>query len=93
MLKTIKAFGGLLTENVVMGLERDIMNHGRRNLEREGFPIVLEVYDEAVCEVHKSRVDEKLFKQCMEDVPGWVKALRIPVAVELWPEPSRCYKK
>lgn len=92
-LRTIKAFGGLLTENVVMGIERDIMTAGRRNLEREGFPVIMDAYDEAVCEVDEDKVDEKLFKQCMEDVPGWVKALRIPVAVELWPKPQLRYRK
>ena len=92
-LRTVKLFGGLLTENVVMGIERDIMTHGRRNLEKAGFPIVLEVYDEAVAEVEEWAVDEVAFKQCMEDVPAWCKALRIPVAVELWEKPSRRYHK
>jgi DNA polymerase len=92
-LTTIKAFGGLVTENVVMGIERDIMTHGRRNLEREGFPVVMEVYDEAVCEVGEDKVDEKLFAQCMEDVPTWVRHLKIPVAVELWPKPAKRYRK
>jgi DNA polymerase len=93
-MRPVKLFGGLLAENVVMGIERDIMVHGRRNLEREGFPVVFECYDEAMAECYdEDTVDEKLFAQCLEDVPAWCKALRIPVAVELWKKPSRRYHK
>ena len=84
---TSRVFGGLLTENVVMGIERDIMAHGKKNLEREGFPLILEVYDEALCEVREDRIDKRLFRQCMMDVPKWARQLQIPVDVpeeDIW---------
>lgn len=83
-LRTIDAFGGQLTENVVMGIERDIMTHGMILCEKNGFPICLEVHDEIVSEPLIADADEKAFQQIMEDVPSWVREIQIPVAVETW---------
>jgi DNA polymerase bacteriophage-type len=82
--RTVDTFGGQLCENVVMGIEVDIQRHGWANAERNGFPIVLECYDELVAEVEEWADDQKGFEQCLLDVPRWVKDLRIPVAVEGW---------
>src|ERR1700724_3855792 len=82
--KTINAFGGQLTENVVMGIERDIMTNAMFKLEKNGFPICLEVHDEIVSEPLAADADEKAFQQIMQDVPGWVKHIGIPIAVETW---------
>lgn len=82
--KRIKAFGGLLTENVVMGIECDIQRHAMFKCEKAGFPVVLEVYDEIVVEPEKANADEKAFKEILLDVEPWVKDLQIPVAVETW---------
>lgn len=81
---TIDAFGGQLTENVVMGIERDLMTHAMFALEKNGFPVVLEVHDEIVAEPLEYDADEAAFNQIMEDVPPWCRAIRIPVAVEGW---------
>lgn len=81
---TINAFGGLLTENVVMGIERDIMVGGMFRLEKAGFPVILNVYDEILCEPKREDADEKAFAQIMVDVEPWVKAIQIPIAVETW---------
>lgn len=82
--KTVDAFGGLLTENVVQGLARDLMVYAMFNLEQNGFPIVLTVHDEIVCEPLTAEADEKAFKEIMEDRPEWAKRLQIPIAVEMW---------
>jgi len=83
-LRTIDAFGGQLTENVVMGIERDLMTNAMILCERDGFPICLEVHDEIVSEPLIADADEKAFQQIMEDVPSWVRELQIPVKVETW---------
>lgn len=82
--KTVDAFGGLLTENVVQGLARDLMVNSMFNLEANGFPIILTVHDEIVCECENELADEIAFKQIMEQRPQWAKDLLIPVAVETW---------
>ena len=81
--KEVKAFGGLLTENVVMGIEVDIQRRAQMLCEKNGFPVVLEVYDEVVVEPEVG-ADEKAFKQILLDVEPWVKYLQIPIAVETW---------
>jgi DNA polymerase len=83
-MKTIDAFGGQLTENVVMGIERDLMTCAMLKCEENGMPVVLEVHDEIVVEPLKVDADEKAFQQIMLDVEPWAKALRIPIAVETW---------
>jgi DNA polymerase len=74
------AFGGQLAENIVMRIEVDIKNAGIHNLERAGYPVVLDVHDELVCELHKP--DKKVFTECMLDLPNWIKSYRIPVAID-----------
>lgn len=83
-LKTVEVFGGLLTENVVQGLARDILVNAMFKLEENGFPIILTVHDEIVCEPDIENADEKAFKQIMEERPDWVKHLQIPIEVETW---------
>jgi len=78
------AFGGQLAENVIMGMEADIMRRAQLKLEDEGFPICLEVHDEIVAEPLKADADEKAFEQIMLDVPDWVKYIEVPIAVECW---------
>lgn len=44
-------YGGVLTQNATGGTARDIMMHGLRNVERLGYPVVMQTYDEAVAEI------------------------------------------
>lgn len=89
--KTIDAFGGLMTENVVQALARDLMVHAMFKLEANGFPIVLTVHDEIVCEPDIVNADEQAFKEIMQDRPQWAIDMQIPVAVETWKDER--YKK
>lgn len=74
------AYGGLLTENVVQGMARDLLVHCMFLCERENIPTVLTVHDENVCESYASRA--KLFQELMTDRPDWAKQYRIPVAID-----------
>lgn len=82
--KTVHAFGGLLAENVVMGIECDIAREAMVKLENNNFPVVLEVHDEIVVEPKIKDADEKAIEQILLDVPDWVRAIKIPIAVEQW---------
>jgi DNA polymerase len=85
-MQRIHPFGGSITENVVMGIEVDIHRKGMQNLHKAGWPIVLEVYDEIVCEM--PRGDERKlaeqFEAMMLDQDEWVHQLRVPIATEVW---------
>lgn len=82
--RTRDMFGGLLTENVVMGIQRDLLTSAMFKCEKEGLPIILNVHDEIITEPELSRADPKMLVQIMQDVPQWAKDMRIPVSVEAW---------
>lgn len=82
--RTIDAYGGLNTENVVQALARDIMVAAMFKCEKEGLPVVLTVHDEIVTEPEHGKVDDKLLAQVMEDVPEWARQLQVPISVETW---------
>lgn len=82
--RTRDMFGGLLTENVVMGMQRDLLTTALFKCEKEGLPVVLNVHDEIITEPEASRADPKLLAQIMQDIPQWARDMQIPVSVEAW---------
>lgn len=87
---SVSAFGGQLTENIVMRIEVDVKNAGLCNLEKAGFPVVLDVHDELVAEL--SNPDKNAFAQCLLELPNWVKEYLIPVDIDK-PWIAERYKK
>ena len=45
------AYGGTWTENVVSGIARDVLAEAMLRVEGAGYPIILTIHDEIVCEV------------------------------------------
>jgi DNA polymerase len=88
---TVNAYGGLLTENVVQALARDLMVTAMFKAERENMPVILTVHDEIVSEVRSDLADAKALRQIMEDRPAWAMELGIPVSAETWT--GDCYRK
>lgn len=66
-------YGGLITENIVQAVARDIMAHGLQNLERAGYHIVLHVHDEAVAEVPAGFGSVEEFERLIATLPDWCK--------------------
>lgn len=83
-LVTIDAYGGLLTENAVQALARDILRDALKRFRKEGLKAVLTVHDEGVLDMPEARADHKLIEQIMAAVEPWTTALKVPVAVEGW---------
>ena len=52
--------GGIITENIVQAVARDILVQALRNLEEAGWPVVTHIHDEVVCEIpaDKRTLDE-----------------------------------
>lgn len=67
----LDTYGGKLTENVVQAVARDILAHAIVNLERAGYPIVLQVHDELVAEVPESFGSVEEFERIMSVMPPW----------------------
>ena len=85
----VDAYGGLITENVVQAMARQLMVEAMFVCERENFPIVLTVHDEILTE--PERGDLKMLEQIMTSRPAWAEAIKVPIQIEAW-EGTR-YKK
>jgi DNA polymerase bacteriophage-type len=83
---TVDAYGGLLVENVVQGLARDILYDRALVADANGFPLVLNVYDEMVADVPEAQSDPKGLQEIMEDAKyiPYVRELGIPIDAEPW---------
>src|SRR5262249_41875878 len=71
------AYGGTWIENAVQAVARDLLADAMPRLEAAGFPIVLHVHDEIVCEapIGIGNVDE--FHAVMITPPAWADGLPI----------------
>jgi DNA polymerase len=75
--------GGLLTENIVQAVARDILVHAMSQAEKAGFHICMHVHDEIIAELSNSMthwLKGKLI-ECMTEGPAWAEGL--PLAAEL----------
>lgn len=74
-----KTYGGLLTENVIQGLCRDVLRDAWINLDKHGYRVLWSVHDELIVELPED-ADVGEAEQVMLDAPEW--AQFIPLAVE-----------
>lgn len=78
----VYTYGGMLTENAVQAIARDLMVAAMYRVEEAGYKIVLSVHDELVCEATPDR-DVKEFEHLVAGPnPAWAKGC--PVAAEAW---------
>lgn len=77
---TQKVWGGLLVENVVQATARDLMAGAMMRLEQKGYPVIMSVHDEIICEVPEGfgSLDEMI--EIMTAPPAW--AAGCPIAAE-----------
>ena len=77
-------YGGLLTENIVQALSRDLMMEALLRVEQHGFTPLFSVHDEVVSEAISVNPDRSLehFTSLMGQAPEW--ACGLPVSVDTW---------
>lgn len=73
-------WGGLCVENVVQATARDLMAGAMMRLEMAGYPVVMSVHDEIICEVPAERGVLAEMIELMVEVPAWAKGC--PIAAE-----------
>lgn len=67
----MRTYSGKLVENLCQAVANDILRYAMANLERSGYPIVLHVYDEIVCEVPKGFGSVEELESIMKMLPSW----------------------
>jgi DNA polymerase len=82
------AYGGLWTENIVSGIARDLLAAAMLRVEAAGYPVVLHVHDELVCEVAIGFGSLEEFTRLITRKPAW--ALELPIAASAWTGPRYC---
>lgn len=80
--KRLQTYGGKLTENIIQAICRDLMAGAILRLEKEGYPVVLHVHDEAVSEVGTRYGSVQEYEAIMSEVPSW--AAGLPIRAQGW---------
>lgn len=75
-------YGGLITENIVQAIARDLLADGMCRLDKSGYPPILHVHDEVVSEVPKGQGDLAEFESILRTPPAWAKDF--PIMTEGW---------
>ena len=77
---TVRTYGGMLVENVVQSIARDLMAEAMIRVEKARYPIVLTVHDEIISEVDVNHGSQEHFEKLMAERAPW--APDCPIAVE-----------
>lgn len=76
-------YGGLLAENIVQAVSRDLMASAMLRLDSAGYGVILTVHDEVVAEAEiGSQLTLEAFTEILSTVPSWAKGL--PLTAEGW---------
>lgn len=77
-----KTWGGVLTQNCVGGISRDLLAAAMKRHEKAKYKVILTVHDEIIGERKKGFGDILEFNDLMKALPDWAKGC--PVDVEGW---------
>jgi DNA polymerase len=84
-VQTKTLYGGLITENVVQAVARDILAAGMMNVEKAGGTVTMTIHDEIVVDVPiDSPFNLDTLVKCMTTVPEWGEGMDFILAAEGW---------
>ena len=70
-----ETFGGKLAENATQAIARDILAHALLTLEKNGYPVIFHVHDEAVIEMPNGQGSLEEACRLMAIAPDWAENL------------------
>lgn len=78
-------YGGLLTENLVQSIARDVFASALLRIESEGYKIVWHVHDEVIVEVADEEAEAAKARvlELMSVTPGWIPGLPVGAEVKI----------
>jgi len=83
-----RLYGGLITENVIQAISRDILLNGMIEAERAWFKLIMTVHDEIVAEVPlDSLLNLEMLLKCMSACPDWGAGMGFVLAAEGYESP------
>lgn len=76
----LNTYGGKLTENIIQAIARDCLAVGMRRADKAGFPIVMHVHDEVVCDIENLSTGYVLSELCriLAEPINWAPGLFLP---------------
>jgi DNA polymerase bacteriophage-type len=74
-------YPGLTFQHTVQAIARDILANGMHKVEAAGYPVVMSIHDEVICEVSQDP-DIGQFEKLLCDLPNWADGL--PLVAEAW---------
>lgn len=78
---TLDTYGGKLVENIVQAVARDVFMTGMRSAELAGYPVVLRVHDELICETpDDTHYTHATLASLMATNPSWATGLPLAAA-------------
>ena len=82
--KEVSTYGGKLAENRCQAESREYLILSMMNVRKHGYPIILSVYDEVVCEVPNGHGSKAEFEELLANAPGREWAAGWPIRVDAW---------
>lgn len=82
--KEVSTYGGKLAENACQAVSREYLIPSMLNVRKHGYPIILSVYDEVVCEVPDGHGSKAEFEELLANAPGREWAAGWPIRVDAW---------
>jgi len=78
----VTTYGGMITENIVQAISRDLMSDAMLRVEKVGYSIIVTIHDEIISEDDEDFGSQQEFEDLMAVVPDW--AAGCPVGVAGW---------
>ena len=75
-------YPGLTFQHAVQAIARDLLANGMNRVEAAGYPVVMSIHDEVICEIPDGTGDVDAFSEILCEIPKWAEG--IPLLAEGW---------